>query len=244
MFIGIGTVINVIAIVFGAFIGRISGSRLSERSRTLMTDVLGAVTLIGAASALISFWDPELVTAVPKGAPIVIILLSLLIGGLIGTLLHIEDGLEQWGEKLKNRFNRGSESRFVEGFVTASLIFVIGPLAILGSISDGMNAGIDQLILKSILDFFASIAFAAAMGWGVALSAIPVGIYQGIWTFIGIGLGNVLADYQVAAMTATGGVLLFGIALKLLSIKKIEIGNLLPALALAPLLAWIAQLLN
>ena len=240
-FIGIGTVINVIAIILGAFIGRVSGSRLSEKSRTLMTDVLGAVTLIGAASALISFWDKNFISAVPKGAPIIIILLSLLIGGLIGSVIGLEDRLENWGERLKARFSRDSESRFVEGFVTASLIFVIGPLAILGSISDGMQAGIDQLILKSILDFFAAIAFAAAMGWGVALSALPVGIYQGLWTLVGIGLGNVLADYQVAAMTATGGVLLFGIAMKLLSIKKIEIGNLLPALALAPLLALLAQ---
>jgi uncharacterized membrane protein YqgA involved in biofilm formation len=90
------------------------------------------------------------------------------------------------------------------------------------------------------LDFFASIAFAASLGWGVAFSAIPVGIYQGLWTVVGFGLGNILSDYQVQAMTATGGVLLLGIALKLLKIKEIAIGDLLPALAFAPLLALVA----
>jgi uncharacterized membrane protein YqgA involved in biofilm formation len=151
--------------------------------------------------------------------------------------------LEAWGERLKRRFDRNSNSPFVEGFVTASLIFVIGPLAILGSISDGMSLGIDQLSLKSTLDFFAAIAFAAAMGWGVALSALPVGIYQGAWTAIGFGLGSILTDYQISAMTATGGILLLGISLKLLNIKQLAIGDLLPALALAPLLALAASAL-
>ena len=117
------------------------------------------------------------------------------------------------------------------------MIFAIGPLAILGSISDGMSTGIDQLVLKSTLDFFASIAFAAALGWGVAVSALPVGVYQFAWTGIGFALGSILSDYQVSAMTATGGILLLGIAFKLLNIKQIAIGNLLPALAVAPLLA-------
>jgi uncharacterized membrane protein YqgA involved in biofilm formation len=137
--------------------------------------------------------------------------------------------------------DREGKSPFVEGFVTASLLFVIGPLAILGSISDGMGTGIEQLTLKSILDFFAAMAFAAALGWGVAVSALPVGIYQFFWTGVGLMAGQVLADFQISAMTAVGGVLLFGIALKLLKIKEIAIGNLLPSLALAPLLAWIAQ---
>ena len=137
----------------------------------------------------------------------------------------IESRLEAWGERLKKRFDRNGNSPFVEGFVTASLIFVIGPLAILGSISDGMSQGIDQLSLKSTLDFFAAIAFAAAMGWGVALSALPVGIYQGIWTVIGFALGSILTDYQISAMTATGGILLLGISFKLLNIKQIAIGD-------------------
>lgn len=241
MFVGIGTVINVIAIIVGAGIGILAGNRIPERTRTLMTDVLGAITLIGAASAIMSLWDAKLVDAIPQGFPLLIVLGSLLIGGLIGSFLRIESRLEAWGERLKKRFDRNGNSPFVEGFVTASLIFVIGPLAILGSISDGMSQGIDQLSLKSTLDFFAAIAFAAAMGWGVALSALPVGIYQGVWTVIGFGLGSILSDYQISAMTATGGILLLGISFKLLNIKQLAIGDLLPALALAPLLALAAS---
>ena len=244
MFVGIGTLINVVAILIGTFLGRLFGNRISLRTRDLLTDVLGAVTLIGAASALTSLFKIELVSALPDGFPILIVLGSLILGGLLGSWLRIEDRLNDLGVTLKKRFaasgNSASNENFVAGFVTASLIFVIGPLAILGSISDGMSTGIDQLLLKSILDFFASIAFAASLGWGVAFSAIPVGIYQGLWTVVGFGLGNILSDYQVQAMTATGGVLLLGIALKLLKIKEIAIGDLLPALAFAPLLALVA----
>jgi uncharacterized membrane protein YqgA involved in biofilm formation len=118
-------------------------------------------------------------------------------------------------------------------------LFVIGPLAILGSISDGMGTGIDQLTLKAILDFFAAIAFAASLGWGVAVSAIPVGIYQGIWTLIGLLLGSVLAQYQIDAMTIVGGLMLLSIGLRLLRIKEVAVGNLLPALAVAPIFVYV-----
>ena len=128
-------------------------------------------------------------------------------------------------------------SDLVEGFLNSSLLFAIGPLAILGSISDGMGNGIDQLTLKSILDGFASMAFASSLGWGVAASAISVGIYQGLWTVSGLFLGNIMKDYQVDAMTITGGILLLGIGFRLLKIKDIPVGNLLPALFLAPLIA-------
>ena len=239
MFVGLGTLINVVAILVGAALGVLVGNKMVEKTRNLMTDVLGAITLIGAASAITSLWSEDFQNVVPDGFPILIVLGSLLVGGLIGSALKIEDRLENLGVALKNRFDRNGDSPFVEGFVTASLIFVIGPLAILGSISDGMSTGIDQLALKSTLDFFAALAFAAALGWGVALSSLPVGIYQGMWTVIGFGLGSILSDYQVSAMTATGGVLLMGIGLKLLAIKNIAIGNLLPSLAIAPLLALV-----
>lgn len=231
--------INVIAILIGTVTGKIAGKRFTERTRNLLTDILGIITLISAASALISLWDSEFVLILPTGGPILVILSALILGGLLGSFLNLEMRLENLGSSLKRRFDTG-ESSFVEGFVTASLLFVIGPLAILGSISDGMSTGVEQLLLKSTLDFFASIAFAAALGWGVAFSAIPVALYQGLWTLVGLALGSVLLDYQVVAMTATGGVLLIGIGLKLLRIKDIAIGNLLPALALAPIIAAVA----
>jgi len=145
--------------------------------------------------------------------------------------------LDQLGENLRKRFKASKESTFVEGFVSASLLFAIGPLAILGSISDGMGNGIDQLLLKSSLDFFASMAFASSLGWGVAVAALPVGIYQGFWTVIGLALGEILSGYQIDAMTIVGGVMLIGIGLRLLNIKHVAVGNLLPALAIAPALA-------
>jgi uncharacterized membrane protein YqgA involved in biofilm formation len=136
---------------------------------------------------------------------------------------------------LKQRFSRGENPRFVEGFLAASVLFVVGPMAILGSISDGMGEGIELLVLKSTLDFFITIAFTASFGWSVGLSIIPVAIYQLSWTAIGFGLGGILDENQVIALTVVGGTLLVGISLYTLGIKRIAIGNLLPALAIAPI---------
>ena len=243
VFTGFGTVFNITTILLGSILGVLVGNRLRESTRNLVTDVLGAVTLISAAGAIVAMWDADFINRTPQGAPLLVVLASLLIGGVLGAALDLEGRLENLGTYLKKRLDKKGNSPFVEGFVTASLIFVIGPLAILGSISDGMGNGIEQLTLKSILDFFASIAFAATLGWGVAASAIPVGIYQFSWTAIGLLVGQVLAGYQISAMTAVGGVLLLGIALRLLKIKDIAVGNLLPALAFAPLFAYIAQLI-
>ena len=237
MFPGFGTTLNIVAIIIGSVVGILIGKKLSEKFRRLITDVLGCVTAISAADALSAYWDVSLTQALPQGGAILVVVFSLLIGAAIGSWLKIEESLEVFGEKLKSKFGKKEESNFVEGFVSASLVFAIGPLAILGSISDGMGTGIDQLVLKSTLDGFTSIAFAASLGWGVALSSLPVGIYQFIWTGIGISLGAILADYQIAAMTAVGGVLLIGISLRLLRIKDVAVANLLPAIALAPLIA-------
>jgi uncharacterized membrane protein YqgA involved in biofilm formation len=226
MFPGVGTIINIITIISGASLGVLVGNRMPTRTRTLLTDVLGLVTLLGAASALIPLWSDRYNSALPQGWSLLVVLGSLLIGGLIGSALKLENKLDSLG---------------VEGFVAASLLFAIGPLAILGSISDGMGTGIDQLILKSTLDFFAAMAFATSLGWGVAVSALPVGIYQGVWTVIGFGLGEVLDGYQIDAMTIVGGIMLICIALKLLNIKNVAVGNLLPALAIAPIFALIVQ---
>ena len=241
MFPGVGTLINIITIISGASLGVLVGNRMPARTRTLLTDVLGLATLLGAASALIPLWSSRYIASLPTGWPLLVVLGSLIFGGLIGSALRLEDRLDNLGEGLRKKFKASKESSFVEGFVTASLLFAIGPLAILGSISDGMSNGIDQLLLKSTLDFFAAIAFASSLGWGVAVAAIPVALYQGFWTVIGLGLGEILAGYQVDAMTIVGGVLLIGIGLRLLNIKHVAVGNLLPALAIAPLLAMLVH---
>lgn len=243
-FPGLGTLINVITIIGGASIGVLLGSKVSEKLRNLTTDILGLVTLLAAASALTSLWSAEYVEALPKGWALLVILGSLLIGALIGSALHLEEKLEVFGEDLRKRFKASKESPFIEGFVSSSLLFAIGPLAILGSISDGMGTGIDQLLLKSILDFFAAMAFATSLGWGVAASSIPVGIYQGSWTLLGVGLGSILSGYQIAAMTVCGGLMLLCIALRLLKIKEVAVANLLPALAIAPLFALLIHQFN
>lgn len=241
MFVGLGTVINIGTIVLGSFFGILGGAKFPDKLRVLITDVLGCITLITAADDLRSVWTHSFTIAVPKGWTTLGTLAALIIGGVVGYLLHIEDRLESLGSAIKARFGARDKGSFLEGFMAASLLFAIGPLAILGSISDGMHTGIQQLVLKSTLDGFAAMAFASSFGWGVAFSAVPVAIYQFTWTAIGYFLGNVLSAYQVQSLTAIGGVLLFGIGLRLLNLKFIAVGDLLPALIFAPLVALAAH---
>jgi len=242
---GLGTLINIVAILIGSSLGVLIGHRLPERTRITVTDALGLVTLVIGALNITALTDTSFVNAVGSSATLLIVLGALLIGGIAGSLLHIEAKLESFGGWLQSRFSRGeaheSRARFIEGFVSASLVFCIGPLAILGSLSDGLGQGIDQLALKSTLDGFASLAFAASLGWGVAASALSVGVVQGFFTIMGILLGSLLADAAIASITATGGILLLGVGLRLLHIRAVAVGDLLPALIVAPLLTIVVQ---
>ncbi|MEN9711410.1 MAG: hypothetical protein RL441_1402 [Actinomycetota bacterium] len=233
--VGLGTVLNIIGIAGGGAIGAIAGHRMREDSRVLTTDLLGLVTGLSAALSVKAVLSDKLSAAVGTTWPLFIVLAALLIGASIGSLLRIEARLELFGETLKNRFAK-EDGGFVEGFLSASLIFCIGPLAIMGAFDDALGVGIDKLVLKTVLDFFASIAFAASLGWGVAASAIAVGIYQGALTVLGLVLGSIWDAAQIDAMTAVGGLLLMAISLKLLNIKHIAIGNVLPALFVAPVI--------
>jgi len=235
--IGLGTLINVLAIAIGASVGVLVGNRISQSARDIVTDALGLVTLLIGAFSVVAISDSALTSSLPAGAPVLILLAALVVGGLLGNYLKIEIRMENLGEKLKKRFARGSEAsnRFVEGFVSASLVFAVGPLAILGSISDGLGRGIEQLLLKSTLDFFASIAFAASLGWGVLFSAIVVGLYQGIFTVLGFFLGEVLSLAAISLLNAVGGLLLIAVGIRLLRLRQIPVGDLLPALLLAPI---------
>ncbi len=238
LFIGAGTILNVTTIATGAIFGGLLGNRLSQRLRDLVTDVLGLVTLlVGIMSAWV-ISSSQLNNAVGDGFAILVLLGALLIGGILGTWLKITDRFDSVGIFLNAKFNSGGESaKFIEGFVSASLLFVVGPLAIMGPISDGLGNGLDQLVLKSSLDFFAAMAFAASFGaFGVAASALSVGIYQGMFTLVGVLAGSALSVAQVDALTATGGVLLIGVGIRLLAIKQIKVADLLPALLIAPLL--------
>lgn len=249
MFLGLGTLINVVAIVVGTGVGVAFGHRLPERTREVVTDGLGLMVLLIAALSAVAVLDAPLREAVTGGGAMLVVLGAVLLGSITGSLLRIEHRLEVLGEWLRRALVRGDDGqpaarqRFVEGFVSASLVFCIGPLAILGPLSDGLGRGIDQLALKSVLDGFASIAFAASLGIGVAFSALAVLVYQGSFTALGAVLGDLMPDYQVSAMTATGGLLLVGIALRLLRIRAVAVGDMLPALAFAPVLAWATSLL-
>lgn len=239
--LGLGTLINVAAILVGSAVGVLVGHRFPERTRVSVTDALGLVVLVVGAMNLFALADSDYRDAVTEAGTLLVVLFSVLIGGIIGSLLRIEYRLELIGGWLQRKFTRGDEprSRFIEGFVTASLVFCIGPLAILGSLSDGLGQGIDQLTLKSILDGFASLAFAATFGWGVAASAISVGVFQGLITVIGFFAGSVLPTALIASITATGGVLLLGVGIRMLNIRAIAVGDLLPALVVAPILTAI-----
>lgn len=249
--IGLGTLLNMAAIVIGTAVGVVVGHRLPERTRDLITQALGLVVLVVAALNVVALLDADWIAAVGDSVPLLVVLGSVVVGGIIGSLLRIEDRVEQLGGWLQARVRRASgpetsaqRARFIEGFVDASLLFCVGPLAILGALSDGLGQGIDQLALKSVIDGFASIAFAASLGWGVAFSALSVGVVQGLLTLLGALVGAVVAASAVAAITATGGILLIGVGLRLLKVTRLPVADLLPALVVAPLLtvalsAWL-----
>lgn len=260
MIVGLGTLLNIVTIVVGAAIGVLIGNRLPERTNRVVTDALGLITIVLGGLNLVSLTDSEFVGAVGAGGTFLVVIGALLIGSIIGSLAGIERRLEGFGGWLQDRLmRRGRRSasvadapladslvdapltftareKFINGFVDASLVFAIGPLAILGAFQDGTGQGIDQLALKSTLDGFASIAFAASLGWGVAFSAIPVGIWQGLLTVLAFALGSVMSGAAIAALTATGGVLLLGVGLRLLNLRAVAVADMLPALIVAPLL--------
>lgn len=258
MFPGVGTVVNIATVLVGSTLGVLLGHRLNERTRALVTDGLGLVTLLIAALTVMDVRSADLVEAVGPQAPVLIVLGSLLLGAITGSLLRVEDRLESLGGWLRDRLMGGSDvdaqdaptaglgerRRFVEGFVTASLLFCVGPLTILGSLSDGLGRGADQLFVKAALDGFAAIAFAASFGWGVAASALVIGVVQGSLTLVGVLAGDVLPDAHVAALGATGGLVLVALALGLLRIRRIPVGDLLPALLFAPVLTHVVVLLR
>ncbi len=260
-FPGLGTLVNVLTVVVGALLGMAAGHRLPERTRSVVTDCLGLVTLLVAGLSCVSVTDPALVAAVGSGVPVLVVLGSLVIGSIVGSLLRIEERLEGLAGHLQARLTRrrrapsdaagagagdgdAARERFIEGWLTASLLFCVGPLTILGSLSDGLGRGIDQLTLKAVLDGFAALAFASTFGVGVLMSAVSVAVVQGLLTVLGVMLGSVLPDAPIAALTATGGLMLAGIGLRLLRLRDVPVGNMLPAVLVAPILTAVVAALR
>ncbi len=245
MFVGFGTVTNVATVLVGSGLGMLVGHRLSPHVRTTVTSALGLVTLLIAAQSALAVSDPVLSDAVGDSAPTLIVLGALVVGGIVGAALRLEERLETLGGWLQTRLTRGggtdgeARERFVEGFVISSLVFCVGPLTILGSLNEGLGNGADQLLLKSTLDGFAALAFAASFGIGVMASAFSVGLIQGSLTLVGVLLGSFLPDAHLAALTATGGLILVGVAIRLLDLRAFAVADLLPALVAAPILCQI-----
>jgi uncharacterized protein len=218
-------------VLAGTALGTLIGDRLPQRIRETVFHSLGLVTVLIGVDAGLEAFGPTL--AGLTRASLVIVMGSVLIGGVIGELLGIERGLSRLGDALKARFAQ-RQPHFTEGFVVASLVFCVGPLTVLGSIEDGLTGDYRLLAIKSLLDGFAAVAFASALGWGVGFSALTVLLYQGALTLSASWAAGVFSEPMVAALTAAGGILIIGIGLRLLELREVRVANLLPALVLAP----------
>ena len=228
-----GTIINVITVLVGGGLGMFLGHRLPDRMRETLLHGLGLMTLsLGVHLTL-------------KTENILIVMFSVLGGAMLGEWWHIEDKLHALGERLRLLVEERQSlsdspaeagTSFVTGFVTASLVFCVGPMTILGSIQDGLTGDYSLLAMKSLLDGFAALAFASSLGIGVLFSSVTVLVYQGAITLLAGVAQSLLTEAMTAEMTATGGVLIMGIGLSLLELKKIRVGNFLPALAIAPVI--------
>lgn len=234
-----GTLINTAAVLLGGTLGLLFGARLTERYRETIIAVLGLFTLAVGAMMFIE-------GAQFPGERIVIPLLSLLIAGFLGEFWQIEDRLTALGAKVEDRFASGSgdvsmSNPFIRGLITASLLFCIGPMTILGPLQEGLTGDFELLVIKSVLDGFAGMALASAFGFGVLFASIPVLIIQGGLTLFAAYLQPLASDVMVAEISVVGGVLLIALALSsLLEVKTIRTANLLPAIILAPILVLLS----
>ncbi len=220
-----GTLLNALTVLIGGVFGTLIGNRLPERIHQALLGAIGLFTvLIGILSAII--------TKNP-----LILLGAILIGVLIGEAIDLEKGLQRLGDWLQKRLARPG-STLSEAFVTSSLVFCVGPLSILGSLDNGLSGDITKLAIKATLDGFTAIAFGATLGWGVLLSIITILVYQGALSLGAGALAPVLGanSQTIVELTATGGLILMAVGLKLLKIRDLRVANYLPALVVAPLL--------
>ncbi|HEY8869264.1 MAG TPA: DUF554 domain-containing protein [Candidatus Limnocylindrales bacterium] len=233
-----GTLLNTVAIVLGTTVGLLAASRMPPRIQgSLMTGIGFFVTILAVSMGLRIFEDPA-----SRVGDSLAVLAGLLVGVVTGELLGIHDRLEALGAWFQRRLARGEEpSRIAEAFVSASLVFCVGPLTILGSLDNGLRGDATLLATKSLLDGLASVAFAAALGPGVYLAAITVLVIQGAIAATAFLLRDVLDARTVLAMTAVGGMIILGIALRLLDLKAVRVANFLPGLIFAPLFIHLAD---
>lgn len=235
----VGTWINVGTVLLGGGIGLLLGSRLSERLRETVMQGIGVITVIIGLQMALSTGN------------ILIVLGSMLAGGVLGTWWRLDDRLNQFGRWVEHNVtgrgrNHGNEretGRFAQGFITTSLLFCIGPMTFLGAIQDGLFGDFQLLAIKSVLDGFSSIAFAASLGPGVLMSAVTVLVIQGSLSLLSGFLEPFMSDALINELTAVGGAMVVMIGLNLLRIQTIRVADYLPALLVVPVLLWAAQFL-
>jgi len=217
-------------------LGLLLGNRLPEKVRYTVMMALGLFTFAYGIRLFMQTGN------------VLIVLISMLIGVLLGEWWRIEDGLSHLGVFLERKFNRknGVESaKFIRGFLAASLLFIIGPMAILGSFQDGLTGDYNTLVIKSIMDGFAAIAFASSLGIGVLFSSVVILAYQGGLSLLATQLQPIMSNQVLAEFSAIGGIMLMGIAVSsLLEIKKIRVANFLPGFIVLPLIIWLFNLLR
>ena len=227
-----GTLLNVASVLIGGGLGTVLGQRLPERMRQTVLHGLGLITLVtGLRMAL-------------GTANILIVMGSVLLGAILGEWWHLEDRLQAIGDRLQQKLQVGTAGTLAQGFVTASLIFCVGPMAILGSIRDGLVGDYSLLAIKSLLDGFAALALASSLGIGVMLSAVTVLLYQGGLSLLASLAQVAMSQAMITEMTATGGAIILGIGFVLLDIKRIRVTSLLPAVFIAPLIVAILTALG
>lgn len=221
--IGIGTLVNFGAVILGSTVGLIIHRNLPKRYVQLVFQIMGLFTLVlGFKMAL-------------KGEQLLIMIFSLILGGLLGEIIKLEEWVNGLGDKVK-RLTKSKNDSFSEGLVTSFLLFCVGSMTILGAIEEGMNGNPELLLVKSLMDGISSVALTVAFGIGVLFSSIPLLVFQGGLTLLAYLAGEFIAPTIITEVTATGGVILIGLGINLLEIKKIKIVNLLPAMLIVPLL--------
>jgi uncharacterized membrane protein YqgA involved in biofilm formation len=227
-----GTLINMVTVFAGSCLGILLGGRLPDRFRETVMSGLGLLTLvIGIQMAL-------------KTSHILVLMGGLLIGGILGELIRIQQMLDQVGKRLQARFGNVRNNRFSEGFITASLVFCVGPMTVLGALQDGLTGNYELLSIKSVLDGFASLTFAAIFGFGVLFSIGTILIVQGSISLGASLIDGLLTTPMIDEMTAAGGMMIIGIGFSLLNLLQLRIANYLPALLISPLLLYLSTYLH
>jgi len=244
-----GTIVNVITVAVGSLVGLSVSAKLPKRYRDIVLTALGLVTIIlGIDAGVLRFADavkefaPLVENSRTYGARLAMVMIgALLVGAVIGTALRIHERVESVGGWIHGRFSGGNGQTFAEGFLTASVIFCVGPLTLVGCLENGAHGDPGYLYIKSLLDGFCSLALASSLGWGVFASVLTVLFFQGGLALLAHWVAQPLDELSIALMTVVGGVVLLATAMVILEIKKIPVANLLPGIFLPPLVVWIIE---